>query len=130
MKLTMLITPSYIFTSLAHAGDLFSYCTSHGGKLDDLEGRVICRQVVLALSYIHEKGIAHRDIKMENVLVMKTYDFSCRIVLTDFGFAIRVDQKTGRMNSRVGTEGYVAPYEYTSPLYSILTSLGRSKLLI
>jgi serine/threonine protein kinase len=46
---------------------------------------------------------------MENVLVMQTYDFSCRVVLTDFGFANHVDPKTLRMKSRVGTEGYVAP---------------------
>jgi serine/threonine protein kinase len=98
-----------MFTELAPAGDLFSYCESHGGKLEDSETRVICRQLILALEYMHKKNIAHRDIKMENVLVMQTYDFSCRVVLTDFGFANHVDPKTLRMKSRVGTEGYVAP---------------------
>lgn len=58
---------------------------------------------------MHEKNVAHRDIKMENVLIMQIYDFSCRVVLTDFGFANDVDPKSGRMKSRVGTAGYVAP---------------------
>jgi serine/threonine protein kinase len=63
------------------------------------------------LEYIHSQGIAHRDIKQENVLVTST-DFGGRVLLTDFGFATYftgTNGKMGRMLSRVGTEGFVAP---------------------
>jgi serine/threonine protein kinase len=81
---------------------------SHGGCLNDYNTRVISRQVALALQYIHSKGIAHRDIKPENVLVSGTH-FGGRVILTDFGFAIHVNVMTGRMMSKVGTDGYIAP---------------------
>ena len=101
----------YILTDLAPAGDLFSYCQAQGGNLQELETRVITKQITLALQYIHSEGIAHRDIKLENVLVTSA-DFGGRIVLSDFGFAkhaATVNGRMGRMLSKVGTEGWTAP---------------------
>lgn len=98
-----------MFTELASHGDLFSYCDAKGGKLSDHESRVICRQIALALEYMHKRQIAHRDVKKENVLIMQTYTFSCRVVLTDFGFANYLDPKTRRLMSKVGTDDYAAP---------------------
>lgn len=82
---------------------------SHGGYLDDYKCRFITRQIALALQYIHARGVAHRDIKPENILVTGTH-YGGRVILTDFGFAIDVNTATGRMMSKVGTDGYVAPY--------------------
>jgi serine/threonine protein kinase len=53
-------------------------------------------------------NIAHRDIKQENVLITTT-DFGGRVLLTDFGFATYANKTTGRMLSKVGTDGCVAP---------------------
>jgi serine/threonine protein kinase len=97
-----------MLTELAPGGDLFSYIAYHGGCLTDWHSRAIARQIVLALQYMHSISIAHRDIKPENVLVMQT-DFGARVVLTDFGFANYVKQQTGRLFSRVGTTGFIAP---------------------
>lgn len=97
----------YIFTELAPGGDLFSYIDSKNGTLSDLQSRVISRQIVLAIQYMHRQGVAHRDIKPENVLIMQT-DFGGRVVLTDFGFANYIHQ-SGRLNSRLGTSGFIAP---------------------
>jgi serine/threonine protein kinase len=98
----------YIFTDLAPAGDLFSYAQSHGGHLDDYNARVVTLQIALAVEYLHSQGIAHRDIKQENVLVTST-DFGGRVLLTDFGFAAYANVSNGRMLSKVGTEGFAAP---------------------
>ena len=47
-------------------------------------GRMFLRQMVAFLDYIHgEKGVAHRDIKLENMLL--TGDLNLKF--TDFGFA-------------------------------------------
>ncbi|KHJ31908.1 putative camk protein kinase [Erysiphe necator] len=108
-------TNLYIFTELAPAGDLFSYIESHGGYLSDLHSRVISRQLVLAVKYLHSKRIVHRDIKPENVLIMQT-GFGSRVVLTDFGFANNINTETGRLISRLGTEGFIAPeVEFLNP---------------
>ncbi|TVY62725.1 Meiosis-specific serine/threonine-protein kinase mek1 [Lachnellula suecica] len=101
-------TSLYMFTELAPGGDLFSYLESHGGHLDDWHGRLISRQIALAIEHLHSKGIAHRDIKPENVLITQT-NYGGRVMLTDFGFANFADVKTGRMESLVGTAGFVAP---------------------
>jgi serine/threonine protein kinase len=97
-----------MFTELAAAGDLYTYLESHKNKLEDVHARLITRQIALALKYLHSNGIAHRDIKLENVLLSNT-DIGARVILTDFGLANYVDQRTGRMFSTVGTEGYAAP---------------------
>jgi serine/threonine protein kinase len=103
-----LINLRYIFTELAPGGDLFSYIEAHDGYLTDWHSRAISHQVVLALEYLHSRKVAHRDIKPENVLIMQT-DFGGRVVLTDFGFATNIHDKNGRMMSRLGTEGFIAP---------------------
>jgi serine/threonine protein kinase len=103
-----LIPGRYIFTDLAPAGDLFSYAQSHGGHLDDYSTRAVTLQIAQAVEYLHSQGIAHRDIKQENVLVTTT-DFGGRVLLTDFGFATYTNVGNGRMLSKVGTNGFVAP---------------------
>ena len=97
----------YIFTDLAAGGDLFCYLDSRGGQLHDLDARVISRQIALGIEYIHSKGIAHRDIKPDNVLVTGV-DFGCRVILTDFGHATHFSSRD-RMMTKVGTPAYTAP---------------------
>lgn len=98
----------YIFTDLAPGGDLFSYIAANGNKLEDLTARMIAWQLLQAVDYLHDLGIVHRDIKTENVLIAQT-DLGGRVILTDFGFANWEDKTTGRLKSKVGTPGFVAP---------------------
>jgi serine/threonine protein kinase len=57
---------------------------------------------------MHKQGVVHRDIKPENILIMQK-DFGGRVVLTDFGFANYLHKSSGRLLSKVGTSGFVAP---------------------
>ncbi len=48
------------------------------------EIRRIWGQVMMAVGYLHEKNIAHRDIKLENILLTKDLE---TVKLIDFGFS-------------------------------------------
>jgi serine/threonine protein kinase len=65
----------------------------------------ILKQLMKALSTVHESGWAHRDIKPENILVTNSYDKDIRLVLVDFGFATRERFP----EQGIGTPGYCAP---------------------
>lgn len=69
--------------------------------------RLIAQQVLSALKYIHAKGIIHRDVKPENILVT-SWDPRNRAItvkLADFGIA----GTRARHYSMVGTRGYQPP---------------------
>lgn len=58
----------FVFEELAAGGDLFSLACGLV-RLAELEIRWILRQILTGLKYLHAKNIAHRDIKLENVLL-------------------------------------------------------------
>ncbi|KAJ4391330.1 hypothetical protein N0V93_004947 [Gnomoniopsis smithogilvyi] len=97
----------FVFEELAAGGDLFSLvCGSI--RLAELEIRWILRQVLSGLKYLHAKSIAHRDIKLENVLLCDCPNPAHRMALTDFGHA-EVVPKGGSISRTAGTPGWQAP---------------------
>ncbi|KAL9468757.1 hypothetical protein ACSS6W_010451 [Trichoderma asperelloides] len=97
----------YIFTELASGGDLVSFINRHE-FIQEIDCRIILRQVVRGLAYLHKKGIIHRDLKPENILLAYSPRISChRIMLSDFG-ACAVPRRN-RMITDIGTFEYKAP---------------------
>lgn len=78
-----------------------------GGALDPAEALRIMRRMADAFVHAHALGLAHRDVKPENIL----FDGDNEPVLTDFGIA-KVLDASGQMTKTgmtVGTPSYISP---------------------
>nr|POE80063.1 serine/threonine-protein kinase kin4 [Quercus suber] len=71
-----------IILEYASGGELFDYILNHR-YLKDPAARRLFAQLVSGVGYLHKKGIVHRDLKLENLLL----DRNRNIIITDFGFA-------------------------------------------
>ena len=79
------------------------------GPLEENIARFIFMQIWTVIKFIHEKGFAHLDIKLENILLDEFFN----IKISDFGTAEYVDDCFGFTSKEWGTKGYMAP-EITS----------------
>ena len=88
---------------LCAGGDLLNYVRKRK-KLDEDVAKVIFRQIIEGLGYIHRKRILHRDIKLDNILL----DGKGNVKIADFGVSKLV--KPGDvMREQSGTPAYIAP---------------------
>ena len=67
--------------------------------------KFIMRQLVEAVHYCHTRGIVHRDIKLENILI----DEHHKIKLTDFGLCGIKQSEYDMFSQSLGTVRYTAP---------------------
>ncbi|GMT15874.1 hypothetical protein PFISCL1PPCAC_7171, partial [Pristionchus fissidentatus] len=75
------------------------------------------------IAYMHNEGIIHRDLKAENILIMRVSDFEVVPKICDFGTARPTPQDQCQMTS-VGTWEYMAP-ELTYPNLDELRGLDE-----
>ena len=66
----------------------------------------ILRETLEGIAQLHKRGIIHRDIKSDNVLINK---FDSSIKITDFGYSWQLTQEKRLRESRVGTLYWMAP---------------------
>jgi serine/threonine protein kinase len=80
------------------------------GRMDPEEVRRILQDVASALAYAHARGVVHRDIKPDNILIDAE---SGRVMVTDFGIARAVTETAGaRLTATgmaLGTPAYMSP---------------------
>ncbi|KAF7668373.1 hypothetical protein LDENG_00016930 [Lucifuga dentata] len=93
--------------------------------------RVVCRQTLEALIYLHENKIIHRDLKAGNILLSLDGD----VKLADFGVSAKNTKTLQRRDSFIGTPYWMAPevvmcetskdrpYDYKADIWSLGVTL-------
>jgi calcium-dependent protein kinase len=72
------------------------------------DAKVVVKQILSCLLYLHSKRIVHRDLKLENILFSSTDETNLKIRIIDFGFATEYDRMTG-MQLILGSPLFMAP---------------------
>uniref|UniRef100_A0AAX7VAI3 non-specific serine/threonine protein kinase n=1 Tax=Astatotilapia calliptera TaxID=8154 RepID=A0AAX7VAI3_ASTCA len=93
--------------------------------------RVVCKQTLEALAYLHESKIIHRDLKAGNILLSLDGD----VKLADFGVSAKNTKTLQRRDSFIGTPYWMAPevvmcetskdrpYDYKADIWSLGVTL-------
>nr|XP_033794702.1 serine/threonine-protein kinase PAK 5 isoform X2 [Geotrypetes seraphini] len=74
-------------------------------RMNEEQIATVCLSVLKALSYLHNQGVIHRDIKSDSILLTS----DGRIKLSDFGFCAQVSKEVPKRKSLVGTPYWMAP---------------------
>lgn len=110
------VSDGYVRTekdSLAIIYNVLEYCPNGSlahlikstGKLTENVTRFTFRQIAHAIHYMHSQGIAHLDIKHENILLDEVFN----IKISDFGSAMSCHKSEGLVRGTRGTASYMAP---------------------
>ena len=97
-------TDTHIFIVMEYiCSDLLHFIKKRG-KLSETVSKIIFKQLIEGLQYIHKKKIVHRDIKLDNILI----DLTNTIKICDFGVSRKIDNNE-IMHEHCGTPAYIAP---------------------
>ncbi len=106
-------------------GETLTARVSRTGPLSANDATKILQECAWALSYAHGRGVVHRDVKPDNILIDRA---SNRAMITDFGIARSQDNAKGltMVGEIIGTPQYMSPEQATgetldrrSDLYSL-----------
>ena len=93
-----------IIMEYINGGNLFSFLKKHR-KVSEKTAKLLYRQIILGIKYMHQQGIVHRDIKLENILI----DLNNNIKICDFGIGRVLSSPEQPLFDQCGTPMYIAP---------------------
>ncbi|XP_027337277.1 CBL-interacting serine/threonine-protein kinase 14-like [Abrus precatorius] len=99
-------TKIYFVMEFAGGGELYDVVAGEGRLTEELSRRYF-RQLIAAVKYCHSRGVYHRDLKLDNLLV----DENMNLKVSDFGLSALKSQipVDGMLHTVCGTPAYVAP---------------------
>jgi len=101
-------SPDAVFFVMAYVeGQTLGQRIRDQGVLTPEEGARLLREVARALAHAHERGVVHRDVTPDNILLDAA---SGRALVFDFGIA-----RVGGGSGSTGPQGVVGTAEYMSP---------------
>ncbi|CAI5444788.1 unnamed protein product [Caenorhabditis angaria] len=83
-----------------------------------------------ALEYIHGLNIVHRDVKLENLLIMRDAYGEIGVKLADFGLATEMPEEFGVLKTICGTPTYVAPEVLTQAGYGCKVDIWAAGVIL
>lgn len=96
----------YIVTEIFTGGELLHQVLTKG-SLGEQVSAYILQQILEGISYLHDNGIVHRDLKLENIMLMDAADFP-RVRIADFGLS-KSFSGGDVLQTLCGSPQYVAP---------------------
>ncbi len=87
-------------------GETLRERVARAGPLSPRVAMKLFQEVAWALAYAHQRGVIHRDVKPDNILIERATD---RALVTDFGIALRGRPGEGGTGEVVGTARYMSP---------------------
>lgn len=105
----------YLVMEFIDSGELFEKLKLEGALCEE-EARHIFQQIVSAVAFCGEHSIAHRDLKLENVLM----DAFGRVKISDFGLSSLFSSEAHTaelMHTTCGTVNYAAPEIFSNQGY-------------
>ncbi|NXW63982.1 NEK4 kinase, partial [Eurystomus gularis] len=105
----------YIVMGFCEGGDLYHNLKERKGKLLS-ENQVVewFVQIAMALQYLHEKHILHRDLKTQNVFLTRTNI----IKVGDLGIARVLENQYDMASTLIGTPYYMSPELFSNKPYN------------
>jgi hypothetical protein len=108
-------------------GETLRERVARAGPLPPRLATKVMQEVAWALGYAHQRGVIHRDIKPDNIMIERATD---RALVTDFGIAVRGRAGEGGAGEVVGTARYMSPeqalgetVDARSDLYSLAATM-------
>ncbi|HEY0058096.1 MAG TPA: bifunctional serine/threonine-protein kinase/formylglycine-generating enzyme family protein [Flavisolibacter sp.] len=95
------------------AGDFKSYVTEHPQSRDKL-----LIDVLKGLAYLHKQGMAHRDLKPQNILI-KIVDGEPVAKICDFGISKVLNSNDANSTALMGTIEFMAPEQFNPKKYGV-----------
>ncbi|CAL9731184.1 serine/threonine-protein kinase Kin4p [Monosporozyma unispora] len=93
-----------IVLEYASGGEFYRYI-QRKRRLKELNACRLFAQLISGVNYMHYKGLVHRDLKLENLLLDKNEN----LVITDFGFVNEFSPQHQLMKTSCGSPCYAAP---------------------
>jgi len=110
-----------LIMELCSGGDVFDWVDAEE-HLDEARASGVIQQIATAVDYLHGRGVVHRDLKLENILIVNQKGISKRtpavVKIADFGFATTIKTQNSLIEGTCGSLNYVAPEVLTRRPYT------------